>query len=172
VGDVDTLRLRPLRLDDEGAARAAQRELAADRFTFALGYVVDDGWPAYLARLEDERNGVGLAPGRVPSSFLVAEAGGEIVGRSSIRHALNEQLLRIGGHVGFCVRPGHRRRGYATEILKQSLVIVWALGVERALVTCDDDNAGSAAAIERCGGIFESLYKPLLGAPVRRYWID
>ena len=42
-------------------------------------------------------------------------------------------------------------RGYATEILRQSLVIARANGVDRVLVYCDEDNAGSRAVIESCG---------------------
>lgn len=166
------LLLRPLRLDDEAATRAAHQELAADGFPFAVsGYFDGIDWGSYLRRIEAERAGVELARGRVPSTFLVAEAGGELVGRAYIRHRLNASLLRVGGHVGYAVRPAHRRRGYATEILRQSLIVVRSLGVDRALVTCDEGNVGSARAIERCGGVFESHYLPPIGAPVRRYWI-
>jgi predicted acetyltransferase len=42
------------------------------------------------------------------------------------------------------VRPGFRRRGYATAILGQSLAVASSIGLERVLVTCDDDNVGSA----------------------------
>ena len=63
--------------------------------------------------------------------------------------------------------------GYATEILRQSLVIARSVGVDRVLVTCDDDNVGSAAVIERCGGVFESLTDNRESdTPKRRYWID
>jgi predicted acetyltransferase len=41
------------------------------------------------------------------------------------------------------------------------------------LVTCDDDNVASAAVIERCGGVFESLVDSAEGDVLtRRYWID
>jgi predicted acetyltransferase len=40
------------------------------------------------------------------------------------------------------------------------------------LVTCDDDNVGSATVIERCGGVFDSLVGGFDGPPKRRYWID
>ena len=68
-------------------------------------------------------------------------------------------------------QPQHRRRGYGTEILGQSLVVARAAGVDRVLVTCDDDNVGSAAVIERCGGVLESVIDGSDGVAKRRYWI-
>jgi predicted acetyltransferase len=71
------------------------------------------------------------------------------------------------------VLPAHRRRGYATEILQQSLIIIRAIGVDRVLVTCDDDNIGSMKVIEKCGGVLESVVTydgDRIGK--RRYWID
>ena len=57
-------------------------------------------------------------------------------------------------------------------MLRERLVIARSLGVDRALVTCDEGNAGSIGAIERCGGVLESRYAPPARAPIRRYWID
>ena len=167
------LRLRPLRLDDEDEYRAAQDELAVDGFPFGF---MEPGttFAAHVQRTLDHRCGRNLPPGFVESSFLVAEVDGTIVGRSSIRHSLNEELARHGGHIGYGVRPAFRRRGYATEILRQSLVIVRSYGVDRVLVTCNDDNVGSAAVIEACGGVLERVVPPSEaddGAAFRRYWI-
>ena len=82
-------------------------------------------------------------------AFLVAEVAGQLVGRTSIRHELNEFLAREGGHIGYGVVAEHRHRGYATAILRISLIIARAVGIDRVLVTCDEDNVGSAAVIER-----------------------
>ncbi len=44
-----------------------------------------------------------------------------------------------------------------------------AAGVGRVLVTCDDDNLGSIAVIERCGGRRDPGWPGDDGT--RRYWI-
>lgn len=167
------LRLRPLRIYDELAFLAAHREMEAEQFTFGLGYEPGMSWSQYLDRLQAWRVGVDLPFGFVPSTFLAADIDGEIVGRTSIRHELNDYLAREAGHIGYGVVAEHRRRGCATEILRQSLVIARAVGIERVLITCDDENAGSAAVIERCGGVFDSVVESSNdGRPTRRYWID
>jgi predicted acetyltransferase len=155
---------------DEPEIRAAQAELLADDFNFLLDERPGEPWPAYVARVASWRDGEGLAPGFVPSTFLVAEADGGIVGRVSIRHELNEWLSEFGGHVGYAVRPAFRRRGHAKEILRQALLIARARGITRALITCDEDNLASAATIEACGGRFDRLAEPVPGEPpLRRY---
>lgn len=153
------------------AARAAHDELAADDFTFLLEEPTRP-WAGYVERLAEVARGENLAPDRVPMTFLVAEVDGEIVGRTSIRHALNDFLATFGGHIGYGVRPASRRQGYATEILRQSLGVARSVGIDSALVICDDGNAGSAGAIERCGGVLERVAEGPEGrGPIRRYWV-
>jgi predicted acetyltransferase len=50
------------------------------------------------------------------------------------------------------------------------LVVIRADGVSPVLVTCDEKNVGSARAIERNGGIYESSV-PHDRSAIRRYWI-
>jgi predicted acetyltransferase len=167
------LRLRPLRPDDETAFIEAHRVLEAEGVTFGLGFTAGTSWSAYLTALAEQRAGTRVAPGRVPMTFLVAEVDGVLVGRASIRHTLNEELARLGGHIGYCVLPEYRRRGYATEILRQSLIVARALGIGRVLVACDEDNLASQAVIMCCGGRLDSVATERPGGVrVRRYWID
>ncbi len=167
-----TVLLRPFRLEDEQQARAAHGELAAEGFPFLLDWQPGMPWVDYLARMAARERGLELPADRVPASFLAAEADGALVGRVSIRYELNDFLAAYAGHIGYAVRPPYRRRGFATEILRQALVIARAHGVDRVLVTCDEDNLGSAKAIERQGAVLEDTRVDPNGITKRRYWID
>jgi predicted acetyltransferase len=86
-------------------------------------------------------------------------------------HELNDFLLHEGGHIGYGVLPPFRGNGYAGEILRQSLELARALGIDDVLLCCDDDNAVCARVIERAGGELESVVTGHDGEPVQRYWI-
>jgi predicted acetyltransferase len=64
------------------------------------------------------------------------------------------------------VRPSARRRGIATAALRAALPQAAALGIHEVLVTCDDDNIGSARVIEANGGVLEDVR-----GDKRRYWV-
>jgi predicted acetyltransferase len=149
----------------------AQAKLAADDFEFVF-QAPDEPWAAYVDRVEKQSRGVDVPPEQVPATFLLAEVDGEIVGRVSIRHELNDYLEQLGDHIGYAVRPAYRGRGYATAILGESLRIARALGLARVLLMCDDANTASLRTIESCGGVLERVDASGDAAPTRRYWID
>ena len=157
-------------MSDEAEALAGDQELALEDWGFLLNYEPDMPWSEYLEILDDQRLGRNLPLGKVPATFLIAEHDGQLIGRSSIRHALNDFLFNVGGHIGYGVRPAFRRRGFATEILRQSLELISELGVTEVLVTCDDDNVGSYKVIESQGGVLENRVE-FEGSLKRRYWI-
>lgn len=164
--------LRALTLQDEADARAAHAELEAERFAFLPFFEPDEPWPDYLVRIARLSRGEDLPLGFVPWTDLYGVVDGVLVGRVSVRHRLTEELLQVGGHIGYGVRPAYRRRGHATRLLRAGLGIAAGLGIDSALVTCDEDNVASATVIERCGGMLEDVRRTVPGAtPKRRYWV-
>lgn len=169
---MSSLKLRPLTLADEAEFLAARENMTkTDDWMFALSYEPDMAWADYVELHRNYRLGLNLPDNLVRAAFLVADVDDTIVGRASLRFGLNEFLLHQGGHIGYGVLAEHRRKGYATEILRQALIITRSEGIDPVLVTCDDTNAASSVVIERCGGRLENIVEGAGGAAVRRYWI-
>ncbi|REB05253.1 GNAT family N-acetyltransferase [Sporosarcina sp. BI001-red] len=89
-----------------------------------------------------------------------------------IRHGLNEYLHQVGGHIGYGIRPSERQRGYATWMLAEALKVTDSLGITSVLVTCNDDNIGSAKTIQNNGGEEDVSVTEEDGTVVRRFWIN
>lgn len=154
----------------EGLSRFSDMELSWYTFEWKEGMSFEE----HLNVLENQFQGRNLPSDRVPASMLYAFLDGKIVGRSSIRHKLNDFLLKAGGHIGYAVATPYQGQGIATEVLKQSLQYCReVLHLEQVLVTCDDDNIGSYKTIEKNNGILENRIT-LDGKSVatRRYWIN
>lgn len=114
-----------------------------------------------------------LPEGFVPSSILVAKRRSDekVVGMISIRHRLNDYLLKFGGNIGYSVRPKERGKGYGKTMMKLALPYLKALGLENALVTCNDYNEASRRIILANGGIYENTNECDEGR-IERYWIE
>ena len=99
----------------------------------------------YLENLEVKEE----AEGKVPDSvfFLLDAERDKLLGAINIRHYLNEDLYKEGGHIGDGIRPSERRKGYATEMIRLALIECKKLGIEKVLITCDRDNIASAKSI-------------------------
>jgi predicted acetyltransferase len=103
---------------------------------------------------------------RVAQTNLWLIDGEEFLGQLSIRHTLNRRLRFKGGHIGYSVRPSQRRRGYATLMLRLALPVAHRMGIDPALITCDDTNIASRRVIEANGGRLASASHRIL-----RFWV-
>lgn len=129
----------------------------------------DDEFSAFVAqRLAEEDPDAEPAEGRVhcTSRWIREIRTGEVLGFLAVRHQLTPFLLEVGGHIGYSVRPGARRRGVATAALSLGLEIAADIGIDPVLITCDTDNTASRRTIEGAGGMLEDVRDGK-----RRYWI-
>lgn len=139
---------------------------------FTLEFPHED-FEAFLAELAGAERGVGIPAGFVPHSTYWLMRGEEVVGVSSLRHRLNDELLVEGGHISYGVRPGARGQGLGREILRLTLVEAARRGIGRVLLTCSADNVASSAVIAANGGQLESqAYVEARGRVVQRWWIE
>lgn len=168
------LELRPLTEKDAQAFIEGLKLFSdMDPEWYSFAYRPGMSFEELLKIHDDEFHGRNLRPERVPHSMLYGFLDGKIVGRSSIRHKLNDHLMKIGGNIGYAVATNYRNRGIATEILKRSLVYCRdVLRLDQVLVTCDEDNLGSVKTIVKNGGVFENkILNEGKSTHTNRYWI-
>jgi predicted acetyltransferase len=169
----DQIELRALRVEDEVPFLDAVREFETEEMLFAFHYDPGINFQEYVDNVNSWPYGKFLPSDFVPNSYYVAVKADIIIGRVSFRHELNEFLERIGGHIGYAVIPSQRGRGYAKNMLKQSLRFARAKGLNRVLITCDVNNIASIRVVEANGGIFENTTnEPELKTQKHRYWIN
>ncbi|GGA77854.1 GNAT family N-acetyltransferase [Ornithinibacillus halotolerans] len=131
-----------------------------------------EGYQSYsefIAELDKRKKGDGKW---LPfSSYFLVNDDNRILGMIDIRHELNDFLYRIGGNIGYSVRPTERKKGYATLALKLGLEKCRDLGMKEVLITCDQDNIGSAKVIINNGGVEAHSETDSDGTVKRRFWI-
>lgn len=133
---------------------------------------IEKDFESFLEGVENREKSVNLPEGRVPQTELWLVDGEDFIGCVYIRHSLNETLLKQGGHIGYFIRPTKRKMGYGTKTLELALPVAENLGIDKVLVTCDDDNVASVKIIEKNGGILENKALNDEGKLKRRYWIE
>ncbi|WP_426113549.1 GNAT family N-acetyltransferase [Massilia sp. PWRC2] len=121
-----------------------------------------------------QRDLTASGPASVPAHlfFLADTDRATLFGAIQIRHHIDHPTVReSGGHIGYGICPGQRRKGYATTMLALAIVEAKKIGLGRLLVTCRDTNWGSRKVIESNGGVFErtTIDERQLA---RRYWIS
>lgn len=88
---------------------------------------------------------------------------GEFGGMISVRWQPGTAALppHVLGHIGYAVVPWKRRRGLATDALREALPEIRALGLPYVELTTDLDNVASQKVITTNGGVLvEQFNKP------------
>ena len=96
---------------------------------------------------------------------------GKMIGEISFRKRLNPYLLKNSlGHIGYKIKYSERRKGYCSEALKLMLEKAWNEGYTELMISCKENNIGSAKVIEKNGGVLNRLNN-INGKIEKEYWI-
>jgi predicted acetyltransferase len=126
-----------------------------------------------IERLDHSLDPLFLMAGELPYEDFWMMEDDLWIGKLTLRVRIDERYLRVGGHIGYEIRPSRRRCGYGTVLLRLGLEKARERGLSRVLLTCDETNFASQKVIERNGGKLENLVD-VEGQRARkmRYWIN
>ena len=90
---------------------------------------------------------------RVPAKtfFLIRRSDDRIIGMINIRLALNERLKKIGGHIGYGIRPTERGNGYNKINLYLGLKECQKEGIDEIWLDANINNPASWRTMEALG---------------------
>lgn len=90
-------------------------------------------------------------------TFFAIRDDGKIVGIINFRHKLTD-FYKDSGHIGYSVRPSERKKGYATEILRQMLEFAQENELSIIYLVCKKSNEASRKTILKHGGELHRLF--------------
>lgn len=158
--------LRALALKESREVFHLIEDVNGEEAGFMMDRVSEENFSEFLKKRHDESLGINLEPGRVPQTIYWFYAKERPVGIIKVRRTLTDHLLKRGGNIGYYIRKGSRRLGYGKEMLRLCLEMLRDEGMDRVLITCDEDNEGSQRVITSNGGVLENGIEG-----TRRYWI-
>lgn len=173
--------IRRIDLKDEEAFREFQAVLLAEKEagnSFIETRRVDD-FVAFVTKSHRQETETD-SPDWSTSTTYYAFEDGEILGKISCRWEIEKgDLLRAGGHIGYVTSPKHRRQGVVTKLLAFALQEYNQRGIDRVLITANDNNLPSRKTIEKFGGQLENIIAleedfpnpAMAGENICRYWV-
>ena len=118
-----------------------------------------DDYDAWLKSVTDNTSPETVNPNWVVTdTFFALDGKGEIVGIIDLRHTLND-FLKDFGNSGYSVRLSERKKGYATEMLRQVIEIAGDCGLKELHLSVERTNEPSVKTIKKNGGKYERSFR-------------
>lgn len=168
VEELMMIYLRPLQKEESEAVYNLLQAIPADEKGFdnpAHGLTKAE-FSRFLDTNIKYATGVGLDNGYLSHTIYVFFVDDVPVGISKIRTYSDQSLLKRGGHIGCCIAPCYRGKGYGSALMKQTIEQAHQAGLKDILLGCYTSNIPSCKMIERNGGILEEP-----ATDISWYWI-
>lgn len=146
--------------DDFDALYEMFQEMPAEENGFmntAFGLTKTE-FAAFVQKRINESRGQDLSAGRVPATYYILyDENRNPVGLGKLRHYLNENLRKEGGHIGYGIRPSCRLRGWGSLLLASLLKEAAAKKIDKVLITIKEENTASRKVTENNGGCLTAV---------------
>ena len=133
-----------------------------------------DTYSSWLEKTINNLDEKTVGEGRVPATQYLTyrKTDNKLVGMIQLRHHINHDYLSVfGGHIGDCIHPDERNKGYAAEQIKLCLEKAKEKNIDKVLLTCVEDNTASEKSILKAGGVFDGIVTKDDGTNFKRFWI-
>lgn len=135
---------------------------------------IDENWFSRTKPWYDKKE-KGLIEGQSISFHYWAVDDGKFIGEFQLRTEFTEKVMLDIGSIGYAVRVSEWGKGYGTEILRRGLDIAREHGMEKVLLTINNENSVSIHVCEKLGGqLMDTIeaFNEVEGQHLlRRYWI-
>lgn len=138
--------------------------------------IVEEGkFDEWLEKVKNNDLGINLPDGYISNTKYWLLDDSEYIGSFTLRHDINENLMKWGGHIGYIILPSKRGKGYAFKGLQLVLKEAAKRGLRRVLITCNTENGTSFAVINKAKNMYggEQIEDSVLdGFSEHRVWIN
>lgn len=128
-----------------------------DEFIDYLDEFIDSNNKEYIInKIVDKylnNDGIAYVEGCPSKTFLlIRKNDNKIVGSLNIRLSLNERLLKLGGHIGYGIRPSERGKGYSKINLYLGLIEAKKFNLDKVMINTEVNNIQSNKTLVSLGG--------------------